>query len=64
MIKAAASTFSVSRTKVTRPGLQKVFPSNTPVEVFNPAIRTAVSDRTLTSDELMGAARGRQNMFG
>jgi len=45
-------------TNVTRPGLLKVLPSSTPVEVFSPAMTTAVSDRTITSDELMGAARG------
>ena len=45
-------------TNVTRPGLLKGLPSSTPVEVFNPAMTTAVSDRTMTSDELMGAARG------
>ena len=45
-------------TNVTRPGLLKGLPSNTPVELFNPAMTTAVSDRTMTSDELIGAARG------
>src|SRR6185369_823254 len=45
-------------TNVTRPGLLKGLSSSTPVEVFNPAMTTAVSDRTMTSDELMGAARG------
>ena len=41
-------------TNVTRPGLLKGLPSDTPVELFNPAMTTAVSDRTITSDELMG----------
>src|SRR5256885_2334575 len=45
---------------MTRPGLPKVFPSNTPIEVFSPAMITAVSDKTMTSDELIGAARGRR----
>jgi hypothetical protein len=36
-------------TNVIRSGLQKGLPSNTPVELFNPAMTTAVSDRTMTS---------------
>ncbi len=47
-------------TKVTRPGLLKVCPASTPVEVLSPVMRTALSERTIISDELIGAVRGRR----
>ncbi len=36
----------------------KGFPSNTPIDSFNPVTRTALSANTITSVDLIGAARG------
>jgi hypothetical protein len=45
---------------VMRPGLLKIFPSSTPVELFSAATSTVVSERTMASDDEIGAARGRR----